>query len=474
MSLYVSLTKPTSDGGYIMTGECYSLITNEDAFLIKLNSLGDTVWTKKYPDVGSSSGSDVIETNDGGFLLVTGASVIKTDSIGQPLWSKSFNSQGSNYVSCAMESTNGDLVIAGYASFLLPAHREILIVKLDNSGNMLFAKSFGGFKTFNPSAIYSTIDNGYIISGSSDYYYQDGDGLLIKTDSLGNPLWIHKYGSNQTDAFFYSTQLNDGNYMAIGHTVSNNGIFLVKADSSGSLLWAKTYKLQYPASYNLGYMINKTTDNNLVFCGRTSGEEAVIFKIDTSGSVIWVKGFKPVATSANACFNSVFETPDMGFILSGYFVPNSINGYLYLVKTDSTGNNNCFINTYPVFINSLVSKDSSYTYPINNFNISNLIQSSECFCDTSNTLCVGTGLNVIYSVASLKVSPNPFGNKLDINVENQIPHQIIIYDISGRNVLEVEFTKSITLNTEQLAKGLYLYEVRNRNGLCKNGKVVKD
>ena len=37
-----------------------------------------------------------------------------------------------------------------------------------------------------------------------------------------------------------------------------------------------------------------------------------------------------------------------------------------------------------------------------------------------------------------------------------------------------EFINSISINTEQLAKGIYLYEVRNKNGVIKKGKVVKD
>jgi hypothetical protein len=45
--------------------------------------------------------------------------------------------------------------------------------------------------------------------------------------------------------------------------------------------------------------------------------------------------------------------------------------------------------------------------------------------------------------------------------------------------LEQSFTKSTSINTEQLAKGIYLYEVRNnpdsyRDGVIKKGKVVKE
>ena len=474
MSLYQSLTKPTSDDGYIMSGQCYSSTTNEDAFLMKLNAFGDTLWTKSYAHPGYDDGKNVIQANDGGFFMVASSYVLKTDSIGQPLWSRSFYSQFDANVFCAVESTNGDLIIAGRVYFSAPNPEQLLIAKLDSNGNLLFAKSFGAFHSFSPSSIHITNDNGYIISGQSDYVGPNNDGVLIKTDSSGNPLWTRKYGSNQADWFNYAIQLNDGSFMAIGASVSNYGIFLVKADTSGNLLWAKTYKINPFSSYNLGYMINKTSDNNLVFCGKTSGGETPLLgKIDTSGSVIWVKGYRPVIASVNACFNSVFETSDLGLIASGYFAPSS-SGYLYLIKTDSAGNSNCFVNNYSLTVMPLISKDSSFIYTTTNSNITNLTVQAECFCDTSNTLCIGTGLEAFHSVSSINVSPNPFSNKLDISMGSEMLYKIILYDISGRNLLQRKFTNSVSLNTEQLAKGLYLYEVRGKNGLCKKGKVVKD
>ena len=52
--------------------------------------------------------------------------------------------------------------------------------------------------------------------------------------------------------------------------------------------------------------------------------------------------------------------------------------------------------------------------------------------------------------------------------------EIILYDITSIKILHQKFTNSVSLNTEQLAKGLYLYEVRSKDGLRRKGKVVKD
>jgi len=75
--------------------------------------------------------------------------------------------------------------------------------------------------------------------------------------------------------------------------------------------------------------------------------------------------------------------------------------------------------------------------------------------------------------SSFNIYPNPITNVLNINLGNYEPTEIILYDLSSRKVLQVTFTNTTTINTEQLAKGMYLYELRNKNGVIKNGKVIK-
>jgi hypothetical protein len=70
--------------------------------------------------------------------------------------------------------------------------------------------------------------------------------------------------------------------------------------------------------------------------------------------------------------------------------------------------------------------------------------------------------------------PLPFSTLLNVNLNNNQPSEIILYDIASRKLLQKKFTSAVTLNTEQLVKGFYLYEVRNKMGMIKKGRVVKD
>ena len=75
---------------------------------------------------------------------------------------------------------------------------------------------------------------------------------------------------------------------------------------------------------------------------------------------------------------------------------------------------------------------------------------------------------------NIKIYPNPFSDRLFFTLNDNDDSEIIIYDFTARKLLQQKFTNSVSLNTEQLAKGLYLYEVRSKDGSCKKGKVVKD
>ncbi|HEX5001711.1 MAG TPA: T9SS type A sorting domain-containing protein [Bacteroidia bacterium] len=94
--------------------------------------------------------------------------------------------------------------------------------------------------------------------------------------------------------------------------------------------------------------------------------------------------------------------------------------------------------------------------------------------DNSVAHCSGTGTNEMVENGSLNIYPNPVTSRLNITYSSNEISEIILYDVSSRIILQQTFTNTGSLNTEQLAKGMYLYEVRNKDGLCRKGKVVKD
>ncbi len=73
---------------------------------------------------------------------------------------------------------------------------------------------------------------------------------------------------------------------------------------------------------------------------------------------------------------------------------------------------------------------------------------------------------------SFTLFPNPFSDQLKCTISNTEQSEISIYDIASRKIIQQQFVHAVSLNTTQLAKGLYLYEVKSKEGWCRKGKVV--
>lgn len=75
---------------------------------------------------------------------------------------------------------------------------------------------------------------------------------------------------------------------------------------------------------------------------------------------------------------------------------------------------------------------------------------------------------------TIQYSPNPFSNEITFSIDNDGPCEIIIYDIRSEKIMQKQFRNTTTLNTSQLGKGTYIFEVRLNNMTYKKGKIIKE
>lgn len=91
--------------------------------------------------------------------------------------------------------------------------------------------------------------------------------------------------------------------------------------------------------------------------------------------------------------------------------------------------------------------------------------------DVSLSPC--TGINE-YSKQEINIYPSPVLNKLTIESHYNGILDIVMYDLASLKVMQSSFEGSTAINTEGLAKGIYLYEIKNKNGVIKKGKIIKE
>jgi type IX secretion system substrate protein len=94
--------------------------------------------------------------------------------------------------------------------------------------------------------------------------------------------------------------------------------------------------------------------------------------------------------------------------------------------------------------------------------------------DVSLIVTPCTGIDEENINSRITIYPNPFSDKLNISNSKKEQVEIILYEITSGKILQQKFMNSDSLNTIELEKGIYLYEVRNKSGMIKKGKVVKD
>ncbi|MCX7994452.1 MAG: choice-of-anchor D domain-containing protein [candidate division WOR-3 bacterium] len=130
-----------SDGGYIVVGSITNpLYGTQDVWLLRLNSIGDTLWTKKFGGIADDMGYDVKVTRDGGYIITgftnsygSGYSdvyLIKTDSSGSVLWTITLGGQSFDESYSIQQTKDGGYIVAGFSN--TPSNCGVYLIKINS------------------------------------------------------------------------------------------------------------------------------------------------------------------------------------------------------------------------------------------------------------------------------------------------------------------------------------------------------
>ncbi|MCK5833708.1 C10 family peptidase [bacterium] len=276
----------TSDGGYIAAGATESFgAGGSDIWLLKLDSMGDTIWTETYGTSGDERACDITISSGGGYAIVgstnpsgenllyyiktdlngllqweqsytgfvgnsicelgsyfyiggyynTGplgnhdAMLLKTDALGDSLWTKPYGGANADEINSIIPSSDGGIVMAGITrSFGIPLFTSIFLVKATADGDTVFTNHLGGMNDFSAEKI-TAVEEGFITIGTT-VNSGNKDVFLLYIDELGDTIKTHTYGTAATDLGYGIIALEDSSIALAGRTYSDstNNFWLMK------------------------------------------------------------------------------------------------------------------------------------------------------------------------------------------------------------------------------------------------------
>jgi len=317
--------RQTADGGYVIAGITFSFGRPDgQVYLIRTDSAGEAEWSRVYGGSGSDHGCDVASTSDGGFIVVgkfgraTGGDdvfLVRVDSIGDTLWTRTYGGDSSECGWAVQPTADGGYVVAGNTNSFGAGGWDAYLLRTDAGGDTLWTRTYGGAGLDGAYSVQPTADGGYVVTGETQSSGAGNrDVYLIKTDANGDPLWTKTYGGIDHDDGSSVQLTADGGYIIAGSTESYGAgdvdVYLVKTDADGDSLWTRTYG---GLDWEIGKSVQPTTDGGYVVAGHTESFGAglidvYLIKTDSVGVAVAVE--EPRAGPARAAALSLSCEPN--------------------------------------------------------------------------------------------------------------------------------------------------------------------
>lgn len=293
-----------TNNGFLLLGTTNSYgAGNNDIYLVNIDYNGKLIFSRTFGDKLYDEGKSICKTIDNNFILVGNTNsysknkdfdiyLTKIDFNGNSIWSKIIGGSGNDFVSkIIFDEQNKDYILIG-SSNSKSKLSDIVLLKIDNDGNIIMQKYYGG----------SNSDNGYDIIKSKfgNYYYIVGDTssidnltdiYIIKIDFLGNIIWERKYGGKGLDSANSIIETDNKNLIITGFSESKtkgmSDIIIINIDENGIIKWENKFggiKDEYSSK------IIKFDENYFFILGWTSsfGEgdyDIILLKINESGEI---------------------------------------------------------------------------------------------------------------------------------------------------------------------------------------------
>ena len=207
--------------------------------------------------------------------------------------------------------------------------RELLIEVVDFPVYEAWARTYAGIGADDAYGI-AVDTNGYVYTTGRSSNGQNDDFLTLKYDPGGNLIWARRYDAGYSERAYAVAVDGSGNIYVTGYTYQSSTYtykyLTIKYDSSGSILWARTYD-----SGRWAYSVAVDEAGNIYVTGAGNGSMKTV-KYDSAGNVLWNVNY-----SKGSDCQGTGITYKSGFLYVTGFYTSGSNSHFITLKYDTSG-----------------------------------------------------------------------------------------------------------------------------------------
>jgi hypothetical protein len=475
---------------------------NSIMYIAKYDSNGNVIWAKIPGGNNSSAGNDVIVDQAGNFYvtgsfddtliwngislagtaLIQNTFLAKFDSSGNALWAKTASNYWGDFGNKLCMDKDENIYVTGtyedssitFGTYTIPClgHKDVFLAKYDLHGNELWATNIGGIQDDVPGGVTTDAAGNVYVTGAYRNSLTAGTHtitatnngaagvFIIKYGTQGNALWAKSSGGFPSNGFgndigtdgsancYVTGYFSSGEIYFDNDTLFNMGIddiFILKYDSTGNLIWAKSAG---GSDYDRANTLAVDHDGNAFVAGYIKSSyvsfgsfnlsavhlDAFVTRYDSTGTAIWGK----------QSHGNINESVS-GISLNGsdiYFC-GDFSSTVCVLGNDSLQNSDQFLGSYDLYVAKL----------------SGII----------------TGIPAIRNNSELTIYPNPSSDVFVLRSNNSELKKMAveIFDTRG-TLVKSAYTNSreIILDRSFMSSGVYILRIIEDEKFIYNERIV--